>query len=78
MPDWKQIVRKHFRVLKTCSPEIAEKFNEELAGHLEDSYEGHVRAWLTTRSRFSPRRRADWPPFPDLPDSANTAGGSHD
>ncbi len=35
MPDWKQIVRKHFRVLAVCSPE----FTEELAGHLEDGYE---------------------------------------
>lgn len=35
MPDWTQIVRKNFRVLGVCSPE----FTEELAAHLEDSYE---------------------------------------
>ncbi len=35
MPDWKQIVRKNLRVLAACSPE----FTEELATHLEDSYE---------------------------------------
>ena len=35
MPDWKQIVSKKFRVLAVCSPE----FTEELAAHLEDSYE---------------------------------------
>jgi hypothetical protein len=35
MPDWKQIVRKNFRVLGVCSPELT----EELADHLEDSYE---------------------------------------
>jgi len=35
MPDWKQIVRKNLRALGVCSPE----FTEELATHLEDSYE---------------------------------------
>lgn len=35
MPDWKQIVRKNLRVLGVYSPE----FTEELADHLEDSYE---------------------------------------
>jgi hypothetical protein len=35
MPDWRQIVRKNLRVLGVCSPE----FVEELAAHLEDSYE---------------------------------------
>jgi hypothetical protein len=35
MPDWKQIVRKNLPVLWVCSPE----FTEELAAHLEDSYE---------------------------------------
>ena len=35
MPDWKQIVHKNLRVLAMCSPE----FTEELAAHLEDSYE---------------------------------------
>jgi hypothetical protein len=38
MPDWRQIVRKSFRVLGVCSPEFA----EELAGHLEDSYEAFL------------------------------------
>ncbi len=46
MPDWKQIVRKNLRVLKTWSPEFEEKFTEELAAHLEDSYEGHLRAGM--------------------------------
>jgi len=35
MPDWKQIVLKKLRVSGFCSPE----FTEELAAHLEDSYE---------------------------------------
>jgi len=35
MPDWKQFVRKHLPILTVCSPE----FTEELAAHLEDSYE---------------------------------------
>jgi hypothetical protein len=35
MPDWKQIVCKNLRVLGVRSPEFA----EELASHLEDSYE---------------------------------------
>jgi hypothetical protein len=35
MPDWMQIVRKNLRPLGVCSPE----FMEELATHLEDSYE---------------------------------------
>ena len=35
MPDWKQIIRKKLRMFRVCSPE----FTEELAAHLEDSYE---------------------------------------
>jgi hypothetical protein len=35
MPDWKQIVRKKLQVFGICPPE----FTEELAAHLEDSYE---------------------------------------
>jgi hypothetical protein len=35
MPNWKQIVPKKLRVLEICSAE----FTEELAAHLEDSYE---------------------------------------
>lgn len=35
MPNWKQIVREKLRVFEICPPE----FTEELAGHLEDSYE---------------------------------------
>jgi hypothetical protein len=35
MPDWKQIVRKNLPTFTVCSPE----FTEELAAHLEDSYE---------------------------------------
>ena len=35
MPDWKQIVLKKLHVIGICSPE----FTEELAAHLEDSYE---------------------------------------
>ena len=39
MPDWKHIVRKNLSVLSVCPPE----FTEELAAHLEDSYEASVR-----------------------------------
>jgi len=46
MPDWKQIVRKNLCVLKACSPEFADKIAEELASHLEDSYEEHLRSGL--------------------------------
>jgi hypothetical protein len=35
MPDWKQIVRRKLRGLGGCAPE----FTEELAAHLEDSYD---------------------------------------
>lgn len=35
MPDWQQIARKKLRVFRICPPE----FTEELAAHLEDSYE---------------------------------------
>jgi hypothetical protein len=35
MPDWKQVVRKNLGLLGMCSPEFA----EELAAHLEDSYQ---------------------------------------
>jgi hypothetical protein len=35
MPDWKQVVGKNLGMLGVCSPE----FTEELAAHLEDSYE---------------------------------------
>ena len=42
MPDWKQIVRKNLRVVGVCSPE----FTEELAAHLEDSYEAFRREGL--------------------------------
>jgi len=42
MPDWKRIVCERFRILSGASPESA----EELAGHLEDRYEGHLRAGL--------------------------------
>jgi hypothetical protein len=35
MPDWKQIVGRNLRVLGVCAPE----FTEELAAHLEDTYE---------------------------------------
>jgi hypothetical protein len=38
MPDWKQIVRKNLGVLRVCSPE----FTEELAAHLEDSYQAFL------------------------------------
>jgi hypothetical protein len=38
MPDWRQIARKNLRVLGVCSPE----FTEELAAHLEDSYEASL------------------------------------
>jgi hypothetical protein len=38
MPDWKQIVRQNLPVLAVCPPE----FTEELAAHLEDSYEASV------------------------------------
>jgi hypothetical protein len=47
MHDWKHIVRKNLRALKTCSPEFAEKITEELASHLEDSYDEHLRAGVT-------------------------------
>jgi hypothetical protein len=42
MPDWKQIICKHLRVLAFCSPE----FTEELADHLEDTYEAFLREGL--------------------------------
>jgi len=48
MPDWKQIVGKRLRVLGVCSPE----FTEELAGHLEDSYEALLCQGLPAEAAF--------------------------
>jgi hypothetical protein len=48
MPDWKQIVRKRLRVPGICSPE----FTEELAAHLEDSYEALLREGLPAELAF--------------------------
>jgi hypothetical protein len=48
MPDWKHIVRKKFRVLGVCSPE----FTEELAAHLEDSYEALLGEGLPAEVAF--------------------------
>jgi hypothetical protein len=48
MPDWKQIVRKNLRVLAVCWPE----FTEELAAHLEDSYEATLREGLSAEAAF--------------------------
>jgi hypothetical protein len=46
MPDWKLIVRKKLRTLSACSPESA----EELAGYLEDRYEGYLSDELLERT----------------------------
>jgi hypothetical protein len=48
MPDWKQIVRQNLRVLAVCPPE----FTEELAAHLEDSYEASVRGGAPPEAAF--------------------------
>jgi hypothetical protein len=48
MPDWKQIVSKNLRVFGVCSPE----FTEELAAHLEDSYETLLREGLPAEVAF--------------------------
>ncbi len=48
MPDWNEIVRKHFRVLAVCSPE----FTEELACHLEDNYEALLGGGLPAEVAF--------------------------
>jgi hypothetical protein len=48
MPDWKQLVRKHLPILAVCLPELA----EELAGHLEDSYDAFLREGLTAEAAF--------------------------
>jgi hypothetical protein len=47
MPDWRGIVRNNLRGLQVCSLQLAEQIIEELAGDLEDRYEGHLRAGLT-------------------------------
>jgi hypothetical protein len=48
MPDWKQIVRKNLRVLDVCSTELT----EELAAHLEDSYEAALRGGVAPEAAF--------------------------
>jgi hypothetical protein len=48
MPDWKQIVRENLRVLGVCSPELA----EEIADHLEDSYEAFLQEGLPAEVAF--------------------------
>jgi hypothetical protein len=49
MPDWNQIVRKNLRVLGFCSSE----FTEELAAHLEDSYEATLHGGLTAEAALA-------------------------
>ncbi len=62
MPDWKQIVRKNLRVLRACSPELT----EELAAHLEDSYEALLCEGMSPEVAFHRTlrqiegRRRDW------------------
>jgi hypothetical protein len=62
MPDWNEIVRKNLRVLRACSPE----FTEELAAHLEDSYEALLREGVAAETAFQRTmrqiegRRRDW------------------
>jgi len=48
MPDWKQIVRRNLRVVGVCLPE----FTEELAAHLEDSYEALLSEGLPAEVAF--------------------------
>jgi hypothetical protein len=48
MPDWKYIVRKKLRVLGACSPELT----EELAGHLEDTYEAFLHPAVPPEDAF--------------------------
>lgn len=48
MPDRKQIVRKKFRVLRVCSPELT----EELADHLEDMYEAFLQEGKLPEAAF--------------------------
>jgi hypothetical protein len=55
MPDWKQIVRKDLRVLGVLSPEFA----EELAGHLEDSYEASQHEGVTADVAFQRTHESD-------------------
>jgi hypothetical protein len=50
MPNWKQITSKNLRVLRACSPEFAEEITEELAGHLEDSYERYLQGGLSAEA----------------------------
>jgi hypothetical protein len=52
MPDWKQVVHRQLRALYACSPELAESVAEELAGHLADTYEGHLQAGLPPETAF--------------------------
>jgi len=48
MPDWKQIVRRNFPGLGVCSPELT----EELATHLQDSYEALLSGGLPAEMAF--------------------------
>ena len=48
MPDWKKIVRKNLLVLVVCSPELI----EELAAHLEDSYEAALCGGVPAEAAF--------------------------
>jgi hypothetical protein len=48
MPDWKQIVRRNLRLLGVCSPE----FTDELAAHLEDSYEALLSEGVPAEAAF--------------------------
>lgn len=48
MPDWKQVVRNNLRMVGACLPE----FTEELADHLEDSYEAALREGVPAEVAF--------------------------
>jgi hypothetical protein len=52
MRDWEQIVRRHLRTLKACSPAFAESVTEELANHLEERYEDDLRAGMPEAMAF--------------------------
>jgi hypothetical protein len=51
--DWKRIVREKFRALGALSTELSEQITEELAGHLEDAYEEHLREGLPPQAAFA-------------------------
>ena len=53
MPDWKQVVAKHLRILRFCSSQFVDRTAEEFASHLEDTYDGYLQSGLSDEAALA-------------------------